>query len=695
MVDATVQIGVKADIAGIRRIKRSLDDVAAAGIKVGKSTDQVNKKMKETSRSAGGLKRAMQGLVAVFGARELVQTVDTYTNIQNRLKLVTTGTEQLASVTQELFAISNETRQSFEGTAEVYSRVALATKEMGISADQTLAFTKSLNQAVALSGASAMEAQAGLIQLSQGLASGALRGDELRSVLEQLPAVADVIAKGLGVTRGELREMGQEGKITAGIVIDAFAKAQEELEQNFGKTVPTIGQSFTVLKNNLVGFIGELDKATNASANLSKVILLISNNIDIVVGVLTAFTVGLLAVKAAGLGVAAAIAAIKLALIGPLGLAIAFTATLATALYFNDEIRLAFKTTGMVIQEAFDDAMTAARIGMIQTRAFLLQITEETAREAIKAEIRFRALRKQRRETELAKTISRDIKQIEPATAPTKSASDIAKEQAASAALKEAQKKAQKELGKLFKKTRTEAEALNDEIARLNELKTFATTAEEIDAINRGLEIANEKLKTASTTLPGMDKEVDKLKDTMDDLADSIGDAFAGFLSGTTSAKDAFRSLVNDMLSAMSKRFISDPLSNILGTAVNSIAGGFFGGSSAGLFSPATASSPSASSINWSGPRAPGFNSGGSMVLGGVDNNTLSLNGAPIANVSRGEVLSVSPKDKSGGGGTVINQTINVSTGVKETVAAEIQQFMPKIQEATRSAIKESELRGF
>src|SRR5690606_2602352 len=98
---------------------------------------------------------------------------------------VTTGTENLTTVTSRLFDVANRTRSSFEGTANLYARVALATKELGIGQQELLTFTERVNQAIILSGASAQEAQAGLIQLSQGLASGALRGDELRSVLEQ------------------------------------------------------------------------------------------------------------------------------------------------------------------------------------------------------------------------------------------------------------------------------------------------------------------------------------------------------------------------------------------------------------------------------------------------------------------------------------------------------------------------------
>ena len=190
------------------------------------------------------------------GVRALVNYADTLTNVQNRLKLVTNSQQELTERTSDLFGIANRTRSSFESTATLYNRVALSARELGKSQEELLQFTESLNQAIILSGVSATEARNGLIQLSQGIASGALRGDELRSVLEQLPAVADVIAERLGVTRGELRLMGAEGLITADIILDAFKDAREELEDRFALTVPTVSQSFEILKNKVIEFVG-------------------------------------------------------------------------------------------------------------------------------------------------------------------------------------------------------------------------------------------------------------------------------------------------------------------------------------------------------------------------------------------------------------------------------------------------------
>jgi len=329
----------EAEIADLRnqlaRTSGQLDTVTAAEARLSAETaqsaamqDKLQKELLESQKRSDGLEKELKQLKDEFEAaknkgtsfgdflrkvfvgvsafviiRELKELTDTYTNVQNRLRTVTSSEEELIKVTEELFAISQRTRSSFQGTAELYARVALSAKELGRTQGELLQFTESLNKAILLSGANAQEAEAGLIQLSQGIASGALRGDELRSVLEQLPAVADVISKSLGVTRGELRAMGQEGKITADVVLDAFKQARIEIDEKFGKSVPTLGQSFAVLGNSILQFVGTVNESLGATSFLSQIVIAAANNVDILAAAvlvlaLSALPAAILAVKA-------------------------------------------------------------------------------------------------------------------------------------------------------------------------------------------------------------------------------------------------------------------------------------------------------------------------------------------------------------------------------------------------------------
>jgi tape measure domain-containing protein len=316
---------------GSRVVKRNLEDI---GEGARKSADGVD-----------FLKRALSALGGAVAARELVRLLDTYTNLNNRLRATGLEAQNLTAVYQELRAVANDTRSSFEGSVELYSRLAISSKELGVSQQDLIEFTKSLNQAIILSGASATEAQAGLIQLSQGMASGTLRGDELRSVLEQLPAVADVIAKELGVTRGELRKMGEDGKITAGIILDAFKSARDELEQRFGRTVPTISQSFQVLKDNVIDMVGRFDQATGASEAISRALLFVSENLDTIakVAVSAAAGIALVGGTASAINLARnAVLALNAAIAAtPVGfLLVGLTSAVTALTLFRDQVNL-------------------------------------------------------------------------------------------------------------------------------------------------------------------------------------------------------------------------------------------------------------------------------------------------------------------------------------------------------------------
>lgn len=280
MADLTIGVDGTRAAAGSRVVTRSLNDIRGAAARTGRSVGQLSNKMKAASTTAALLRRAMTGLGAGLLAREFVRLSDSFTNTTNRLKLVTDGHFELKAVQEELFTISQQTRTSFEANATLFNRLALSAKDLGVSLDDVLSVTKSLNQAVILSGAATTEASQGLLQLSQGVASNRLSGDELRSVLEQLPVVADVIAKQLGVTRGELKFFGEQGKISADTVFKAFANAREELEQRFGETVPTVAQSFVILRNAAIRFIGNLNESTGIVTNLSGLIIGIANNFE-------------------------------------------------------------------------------------------------------------------------------------------------------------------------------------------------------------------------------------------------------------------------------------------------------------------------------------------------------------------------------------------------------------------------------
>lgn len=300
---AVERLTVLVDSKGARVVKRELDGVAGAAGRAGAASKL--------------LSRALAAIGSGLLVRGLVRMNDGFIGVQNRIKLVTKGMDELQSTTKSLQKIATDTRTNFNLTGEVFGRVALATKNLGISTQQTLKFTESLNKAVKISGGNAQEAKNALIQLGQGLASGALRGDELRSVLEQLPRVSQVLEDSLGVTRGELRKLAEDGRITAETVINAFNEMGAELDEEFSRLTPTIGESIENLKTGLTFALAEFEKSTGIFEKSSKAILFLSKNMDILVNIVQklAIALGTTVLVKALLGAAAAFGRLKKALI--------------------------------------------------------------------------------------------------------------------------------------------------------------------------------------------------------------------------------------------------------------------------------------------------------------------------------------------------------------------------------------------
>ncbi|HAV6133608.1 TPA: phage tail tape measure protein [Acinetobacter baumannii] len=148
--------------------------------------------------------------------------------------------------------------------------------------DDTARLTETVSKAVAISGASAEAADAALVQFGQALASGTLRGEELNSVMEQTPALAKAIAQGMGITVGELRSVAAEGKITSQEIVKALKNVQNDVDALFAKTDITIGQSLTLLNNEITKFVGEASKGSGAAQVLAGSVQTLASNLDLI-----------------------------------------------------------------------------------------------------------------------------------------------------------------------------------------------------------------------------------------------------------------------------------------------------------------------------------------------------------------------------------------------------------------------------
>lgn len=262
MNSSTVEIKIQSDSRSAQAdLKRFAGEV-----------DDLGKKGSGAANTMATSWKALAGVVAgvSFAAisRQVLDIADQYTMLESRLKLVTSSSAELRSVQEALYQISLSTHQSNAETITLYTKMASATRSLGMSQADTLQITESINQALVVSGASAAESGAALQQLGQGLASGVLRGEEFNSVMEQTPRLAKALADGLGVDIGQLRKMAEEGKLTADVVTKALLSQKDVIEGEFRQMTTTVSQAMTDLGTVVKSIIADANDASGATAGI-------------------------------------------------------------------------------------------------------------------------------------------------------------------------------------------------------------------------------------------------------------------------------------------------------------------------------------------------------------------------------------------------------------------------------------------
>jgi len=316
-------------VADLANLRISVDSREVK--KAATDLDQLNRSSTGVEQGVTKASSAFRGLGAVLAslgiaaiAREAIMLADTYTRMSGQIALVTSSAEQLAAVEKSLFQMSQNTRVGYESTVSLFTRLARSTENLGVSQQSVMRVTETINKAMIVSGTSAEQASGSLMQLGQAFASGALRGDELNSVMEGMPRVAQAIAEGMGITVGELRKLGAQGKLTGAEVYTALLKMGDDIDREFKRMPMTVAQSMTVLKNSLMLFIGDLDNATGFTKALADGVVYLSNNLTQIMTV----------VASAAAGVAAYYAAVGIATIYNAALSVSlFTASGATSFF--------------------------------------------------------------------------------------------------------------------------------------------------------------------------------------------------------------------------------------------------------------------------------------------------------------------------------------------------------------------------
>lgn len=226
---------------------------------------------KATASAMDSMTHSIRNLLGAFAGmqavRWLVNTSDQLTSINARLQLMTGSAEGAAAAQEKIYQAAMRSRGAYADMADFVSQLGMTAGNAFRDTNELIAFAEQIQKQLAISGASGASAQAALVQLTQGLSSDALRGEELNSVLGQTPLIAKTIADYMGVTKGEMRELASEGKVTADVVKNAILGATAETNAQFEQMPMTWAQVWTMAQNIAIQALDPVLQAISWLAN--------------------------------------------------------------------------------------------------------------------------------------------------------------------------------------------------------------------------------------------------------------------------------------------------------------------------------------------------------------------------------------------------------------------------------------------
>lgn len=256
-----------------------------------RSMQSVQRSVQDTAGALDYLKKAFAFVAASYGLRELKTLSDEYQNASARLSIFATSQDNLNRTLTALFGVAQNTRQSLSATVDLYYQLANATQDAGLSQKSLLDITSAINKGLIISGSTGDSAKGVIIQLSQALAAGKLRGQEFNTVNEQGNRILRALAEGLGKTVGELREMANDGKITTDLFVQGFSKGIAGIDKDFEKLPVTITGALTKISNAIQQYIGTTFNAQGQTNVLAKGLDLAAKNFDLLAAAVTGFLV--------------------------------------------------------------------------------------------------------------------------------------------------------------------------------------------------------------------------------------------------------------------------------------------------------------------------------------------------------------------------------------------------------------------
>lgn len=229
--------------------------VKSTGAELDRYTKKLNAADRDVTDHAGAwgkVKGAIAGAAAAMGVNKIIGLADSMTATKARLDLMNDGLQTTEELQNKIMASANRSRASYQTTADAVSKMGIMAKDAFGSNDELVQFSELINKQFTIAGTSAGGIDAAMLQLTQAMSSGVLRGEELNSVFEQAPTIIQTIADYLNVPIGKIREMAANGQITSTIVKNAMLSSADEINKKFESMPMTFAQVGTVTANMLL-----------------------------------------------------------------------------------------------------------------------------------------------------------------------------------------------------------------------------------------------------------------------------------------------------------------------------------------------------------------------------------------------------------------------------------------------------------
>lgn len=240
----------------LSKARTAFDDIESEISQADAAQKQFNSDVRNGGGAAGNLKSKLAGLAATIGLaagiKKMFDLSDEMTSTTARLNMMNDGLQTTDQLQKMIFASAQRSRGSYQDTAEAVSKMGILARDAFSSNAEAVVFVEQLNKQFAIAGTSQEGIKAAMLQLTQAMGSGVLRGEELNSVFEQAPTIIQTIADYLDVPIGQIRGIAEEGQLSADIVKNAMLSAADDTDARFEDMPMTIGQAWTIFKNNAI-----------------------------------------------------------------------------------------------------------------------------------------------------------------------------------------------------------------------------------------------------------------------------------------------------------------------------------------------------------------------------------------------------------------------------------------------------------